>query len=121
MAINLFHHPVPGKTRFCLRGVWQIHEVKFCVEEQSLRDAGEKQVSLSAFYASAGEWLSCLSYSQSSTGGHYTSESGAPACAVTLIILEPKVQVGLLAMHQAINMSHGDGSTALPLSPGIVD
>ena len=32
------------------------------------------------------------------------AEGGAPACAVTRIYLEPKVQVGLLAMHQAINM-----------------
>jgi len=47
-------------------------------------------------------------------------KGGAPTCAVTRIVLEPVVQVGLSVVHQAINIS-GDGSTALALNPEFVD
>jgi len=34
----------------------------------------------------------------------FFEKGGAPTCAVTRMYLEPVVQVGLLVVHQAINM-----------------
>lgn len=118
MVVGQFHHLVPDKRKSDSHDVLQIHSTIFFEPVPGLQGAGEKQASWLAFFESVGEWLSCLSLA----GDIDIGEGGVPACAVTLIFLEPKVQVGLLAMHQAIKHEvHEDGTTALPLNPGIVD